>query len=189
MNLIDTWKPGLSPHFTKVMKLTFFFLTAVFLQVSASSSGQTVTYSGKDVRLQTVFNAIEQQTGYGFFYNDSDLKKAFSVTVELVNTPLQEALQIILRGQPITYSISGKTIAITKPQPVVVNMPEPMAPPSAGAPLIDVSGHIVDEKGQPVVATVTVKGTSVGTRVVTVLYTTPAAVFWIPEAEARWSPV
>src|SRR5688500_8934366 len=100
-----------------VMKLTFLLLTAAFLQVSAIGTAQNITFSGKKVKLQAVFDAVEQQTSYAFFYNDADLKKSYPVDVSLKSVPLQEALQKILSEQPFSFRISGKTIVIS-PKPV-----------------------------------------------------------------------
>jgi TonB-linked SusC/RagA family outer membrane protein len=160
MNLLISGKLKrriLTLQILKVMKLTFFFLTAAFLQVSARGKAQTVTYSAKDVKLETVFAVVKKQTGYAFFYNDADLKKASSVTVELKDTPLEEALKIILKGQPFNYSITGKTIVISRQ---TVDLQSTATTSSITVPpTIDVHGRVVNEKGEPVAgASVQVKG-------------------------------
>ena len=149
----------LTPQILKVMRLTFFLLTAAFLQVGARGNAQNVTYSAKDTKLETIFTAIKKQTGYAFFYNDADLKKAYPVTAELKNTPLQEALEIILKGQPFNYSITGKTIVISQQIPALQSG-DLSSKESAVPNPIDIHGRVLDEKGEPVEGvTVTVKGT------------------------------
>lgn len=147
----------------KVMKLTFILLTVAFLQVGAKGIAQNnVTYSGKKVKLETVFKAIEKQTGFAFFYKIQDLEKTSLVSVELKNTPLDEALTVILKNQPIVFSIDGKTVFISaKPSATSELQPEvTMYQP----PPIDVRGRIVNESGEPVAgASIMVKGTNQGT--------------------------
>jgi hypothetical protein len=52
-----------------VMKLTILFLTVALLHVQANGLSQTITFSGKDVAIKSVFTAVEKQTGYFFVYN------------------------------------------------------------------------------------------------------------------------
>jgi TonB-dependent starch-binding outer membrane protein SusC len=115
-------------QFWLAMKLTTILLTAFFLQVSATGLSQAITFKGKDVKLEKVFESIERQTGYMFFYNDEVLKKAPAITIDLKNVSLQEALELLFKEQPLKFSIKGKTIVISeKPKPT--NVPEAAPPP------------------------------------------------------------
>ena len=51
-----------------VVKLTIILLTVAALHVSAKGTSQTVTFSGRDVSLEKVFNVIKQQTDYVVFF-------------------------------------------------------------------------------------------------------------------------
>src|ERR1700712_4238904 len=97
-----------------IMKLTLILLTATFLQVSAATYAQKVTLKGKKVTLKEVFGKIQAQTSYDFLYNAEDLKLAKTVTVDLQNTSLKEALDVCFANQPLTYAIENTTILITK---------------------------------------------------------------------------
>src|SRR5258708_6895676 len=144
-----------------VMKLTIFLLLTAILQVSARTSAQTVTYSGKAVPLTTVFSAIKKQTGYLFFYRNEDLAGAGTVTLQLRNAPLREALEQVLAGQPLSFAIQGNTIFITlKPPP-----PPPVAQPIGGmARPSGIHGRVMDSLGTPLSgASVMIKGTKRGT--------------------------
>ena len=69
--------PQLSRLLTKtllVMKLTILFLVLGLLTANANGISQTVTFSGKKVKLTKVFDAIESQTGYTIFGNKDLLK-------------------------------------------------------------------------------------------------------------------
>src|SRR5699024_773485 len=95
------------------MKLTVLLLTVTFLQVSGKSFSQEVTYSGKNVSMETVLSVIKKETGYAFFYRNKDLSLAGPVTVRLKNMPLKSALGSIFEGQPLDFYFKGKTIVIT----------------------------------------------------------------------------
>ncbi|WP_158644148.1 hypothetical protein [Pseudobacter ginsenosidimutans] len=49
-----------------VMKLTTVLLLAAMVNVSAKSFSQNISFSGKDVPLKEVFNAVKKQSGYVF---------------------------------------------------------------------------------------------------------------------------
>lgn len=105
--------PLLSTKIMLVMKLTMIFLLGAFLHVSASTSAQVVNYSAKSVKLQQAFDAIKKQTGYVFFYDDADMDAAGTVTVQLKDASVKEALSALLDKQRFTYQIEGNTIVIT----------------------------------------------------------------------------
>ena len=63
------------------MKLTSVFLLVAALQVSASSYGQTLTLSLKNVPLEKAIQEIERQSGFRFLYTEQQLKKTVPVTI------------------------------------------------------------------------------------------------------------
>ncbi len=152
--------------FTKillVMKLTVFFLTVAFLNVTAKGFSQNVTFSGKNVALETIFSAVKQQTGYLFLYQETDLSKAKPITVQATNEPLLQFLENVFRNQPLKYLIGSKTISIypavqpTANSAAVVISSDPLPP-------FPVSGTILTREGEPVPgANVFIKGTRTGT--------------------------
>jgi len=154
-------KPWLTPPISKIMRLTFFLLTVVFLQVSASGVAQRITFSGKDIPLTTVFASIEKQTGFLFFYNNKDLSNTRPVTLHLRDVTLEQALQECLKDQPLTYVLKETTIFITAKPPAA---PPVQALTVAVEPPPVIHGRVIDEKGLPITgATVLVKGTTTGT--------------------------
>jgi TonB-linked SusC/RagA family outer membrane protein len=150
----------LAPQMLKVMKLTFILLTAAFLQVAAKSHSQTVTFSGKDVPLLKVFTAIKNQTGYTFFYDANLLQEAKSVTLNVKNEPLERVLEQMFEEQPFSWSIVNKTITIIK-RPIQHTNSNPEV--NLLPPPIEVKGIVVNESGEPVLATILVKGRKNGT--------------------------
>ncbi len=148
------------------MKFTLLLLTIALLNVNAKSFSQQISFKGKDVSLENVFSVIKQQTGYSFFYNDQDIANSKTVTVNFKNTQLVTALNELLKNQPFTYNIQGRTIVITHKSSVVTSAEEkkktnPIVTPP---PPIEVNGIITDDNGNVVPgASITLKGTNIGT--------------------------
>ena len=145
----------------KVMKLTAFLLLAAFCQVSARTTAQTVTYTGRSAPLVEVLTAIEKQTGYTFFYRKEDLAGVKPVTVELRDVPLADALKAVLSDQPIEWGIEGNTVVLSRKAGGVVAAPPARAD---SVPRARIYGRVTDSTGAPLVgASVRIKGTKVGT--------------------------
>lgn len=153
--------PGCMPKMLLIMKLTALLLTAIVLQVSASTFAQKVTLKEKNVPLSQVFNQISSQTGYDFLYTTSLLRSAKPVTIEVNNAEMKVVLKEIFADQPFDFSIEDKSVVITsRSKPAVQpREPKPMAP-------IQISGTVVDSlSGKPLqFASVIIKGTRQGIR-------------------------
>ncbi|MFT3826613.1 MAG: TonB-dependent receptor [Chitinophagaceae bacterium] len=142
----------------RIMKLSALLIFAFCMHVSAKSISQTVTYSGEDIPLVKVFKAIKKQTGFVFFYRTEDLAGSVPVSVNLSNVPLTVALQVVLKSQPVDFDIQGNTVVIVKKKPEAAPFKkDDLLPPG------DVKGRIIDDRGEPVIVTVTVKGTTIAT--------------------------
>lgn len=141
-----------------VMRMTIFLLIATLTTLSAKVTSQPISFSGKNVPMQEVFKAIEKQTGFVIFCNYDLLKSANRVTINVKNIPLMDFLRELFEDQPLSFMVENSTIAITRKLPVIKKFvtPLPIDPP------ITVKGRVVNEKGEPVIATVLVKGTKQG---------------------------
>lgn len=93
------------------MKLTVIFTVIIYLQASAGSFAQKINLSEKKCSLNQILSKIELQSGYDFFYKGNSIND-IKVTAEIRNADIREALDIILQGQPFTYSIIDKTVII-----------------------------------------------------------------------------
>lgn len=124
----------------RVMKLTAFLLTAIALHVCAKGISQTVTLSCKNLPIQQVLGAIKQQTGFVFFYKSKDLTDVKTVSAEIRDLPVKEALEQVLGDKPLTFDIQGNTIVISRKKPEFTAIIQTAD---------DISGRIVDEKGNP----------------------------------------
>lgn len=144
----------------RVMRLTTIILLGACLTAGATGFSQKVSLSVKKAPLDKVFRELKKQTGYEFLYNNEMLRNTETVTVELRNVSLQEALAACFSYQPLTYTIIERTIVV-KPKTTAEFQSADnslVAPPP-----IDIRGRIVNEKGEPVAASIVVKGTNKGT--------------------------
>lgn len=143
-----------------VMKLTIVLLTTVLTCAFATGHSQSVTFSGKNVPLNKVFAAIENQTGYVVFSNRNTLENAKPVSISATNMPLTEFLQLVLKEQPFEFSIEGKNIVLS---------PKKLQPPPLllfESPGRDISGVVIDERTAAPIrgVTVVVNGTNKATQ-------------------------
>ncbi|MEO6289722.1 MAG: SusC/RagA family TonB-linked outer membrane protein [Ginsengibacter sp.] len=127
------------------MKLVAILLLAGFIKVSAKGYSQLITVSGKNISLETVFEKIERQTQYVFFYDEDGLQRALPVTVDVKNASLAQVLHQCFKDQPLNFQIVGKTIVVNNIEPT---QPEKLI---AAAPvvLIEIKGKVKDENGNP----------------------------------------
>ncbi|MEO6452534.1 MAG: SusC/RagA family TonB-linked outer membrane protein, partial [Ginsengibacter sp.] len=141
----------------RVMKLTAFILLTICLQVSAESFSQKVSLSVKDAPLEKVIKNIKKQTGYSFFFNAGWLQKAKNVTIEVKDMAIGEALDIVFKDQPLSYTVINNTIVLKLKEVVpakALQIPDALPPP------IDIHGRVVNEKGEAMEGvTVSVKHT------------------------------
>lgn len=117
MKFYSIWPPlvhlkGLSPKLILTMKLTILLLLVAVMQVSAKVVAQTITYTNKNASLESVFNEITKQTGYQVLYNSYLVRNTEKISLHLNQTPLKQALDIVVKNQPISYSIVGNIIVI-----------------------------------------------------------------------------
>ena len=110
-----------------------------------------VTIRMEKVRMEQVMNEIERQTKYLFGSAENvDVKRI--VTVQVVNRPLQEALDAMLRGTNVSYTVQGSNIVLKNGR----------SEAEAKKPAV-ISGVVRDAAGNPVGgAAVVVNGTTIG---------------------------
>lgn len=147
---------GSEAQFLRIMKLTTIIILAACLHTSAKGvAQQTITFSGKEVSLESVFSAIKKQTNYRFFFNTDMLTNASKVTLDVKNAQIEQVMNMALKDQPLTFTIKGRTIFVMKK--VEEEKKGVMVAPT-GDP-ITVSGRVTDENGDPLAgANVKVKG-------------------------------
>ncbi len=142
-----------------IMKLTSMLLIISFLQVSGEGFSQKITLNVKNAPLKLVFREIKKQSGYSFVYGKEQLAVASKINLNIASASLEEILELIFKGQPLTYTIIDKYIAIKrkaeKPDPPLLKEPVP----------IEIRGRVMNEKGEAIPgATVAIKGTNIATQ-------------------------
>jgi len=146
-----------TPQLIKVMKLTVFLIFLACLQVSAKVFSQ-ITLSKKNVPLTEVISTIQQQSGYSFFYKHK-LVENINISADLHNVTLQQALDKILDGQPLTYEVIDKTVVIKEKETSFLDKLKNSI--KAELAQVTISGKVIDETGQPMQGvTVREKGTN-----------------------------
>lgn len=156
---VDKERMSLLTKTILVMKFSAVLILVASLHVAARSTAQKVTYSGKDVELQTILSVIREQTGFVFFYDKNDLKGIEPISVSLKDAPVEEALRSVLLGLPLDFELQGNTVFITRKP---VDHATTGAAPEA-APPDTIRGYVRDSSGAPLQgASVTIKGAKDG---------------------------
>lgn len=141
------------------LHLIVIFIISLLTQVNARGYSQGISFSGKNVSLESVFAAIEKQTGNVFFYDDSI--GSLKVSVNVKNADIRQVLNSCFKGLPLDYHIDNKNIFITPKVPLKTIFPAD----SRQVQPVTVTGSITDSATRkPLVgASVKLKGTANGT--------------------------
>lgn len=146
------------------MRITIALMLLSFFQLNATTSsyGQAIKVSieVKDVSLLKIFQEIEDQTEYRFFYNnkDFDLKQKMALNVE--EQELTEVLQSLFSSTDISYEVLGKQIVLKKKNAQTNGLTHTISDQQTQK---SVEGTITDERGNLLVGvTVIVEGTQKG---------------------------
>ena len=141
-----------------IMKLTTIFTLVICLNASANGYSQNVSLNEINSPLDKVFREIKKQSDYTFVYTKALLKKANTVTVNINNASVEQALEACFQNQPLTYTIFNKMIVIKEKE---VEAPAKTETVFTPPPPITVSGKVTNDKGEALSgATVTEKGTN-----------------------------
>ncbi|SCC39827.1 TonB-linked outer membrane protein, SusC/RagA family [Chitinophaga costaii] len=95
-------------------KMTLILVSVFILQLSATTLAQQLTISKKNAPLPEIFKEIRQQSGFDFIYTSSLIQEAKPVTIHVSKASLEEVLTICFANQPLSYSLSNKTITVKR---------------------------------------------------------------------------
>lgn len=143
-----------------VMNFTAIFILVLSLAATAAGHGQNISLNLKNAPLEKLFTEVQKQSTYSFVYFKNDLRKAKTIDVKVENGTIAEILEAAFKAQPLTYTIVEHSIIIKKKP--AEHLSTPQASPSLSNPPITIRGRIVNEKGEPVIASIVVKGTNRG---------------------------
>ncbi len=137
-------------------------LLFVILSSSAVAHAVQVTLNLKSVPLETAFNEIKKQTGYGFWYEKKDLAELPKISIEVKNADLIAVMEACLKGQPLTYQVFDKTVVVKRRAATL-----PATIPVKKSLQEKVKGKVVDAQTKEPLAGVLVKVKSTAMSVVT----------------------
>lgn len=105
------------------------------LLICMTAVAQNISMKFKNESLPAVFKRLEKTTDYRFVFVYNDVN-AYTVNGEVSKSTINQVMTFLLSDKPLTYSINGKIINITK-----------KGRKSAGTHTRRVSGYVTDEVG------------------------------------------
>ncbi|MGV8134107.1 MAG: TonB-dependent receptor [Mangrovibacterium sp.] len=139
------------------MKLTICLLLMGFLAISAESYSQVqrLNLKMKDANIVDVLSAIEQQSGFYFFYKNDEINNIKNIDAHFQDETIEKILSVILKDTGLKYKMLDKYIVLSP-------YPESSSIKQAGEKKIQ--GKVTDSAGNALPGvTVAIKGTSRGT--------------------------
>jgi TonB-linked SusC/RagA family outer membrane protein len=140
------------------MKLVILLTLVISLLARSTGYSQSITLSVRQVSLEKIFKEIRKQTNYRFIYTKEEVLAGNPVSMDVKNAGIEEVLSLCFRNQPLSYTIVEHQIVVKKKPPTVAAdvINEKVLP-------IDVKGRILNERGEPVEANISVMGTAIVT--------------------------
>lgn len=119
----------------------------------ALSMHAQITLNRHNTTIGAVIKLIQKQSKYRFFYDD-EIAKSRVDHIKLQNASINDAMAQLFKGKNIDYNVADKVVYLKrKPAPEPKRTVTPQQQPKR-----KITGHIVDENGEPLIgATVKVK--------------------------------
>lgn len=150
----------------KIMKLSFLCLLIGCLSISAATHSQEakVSLKIKNKSISHVFDEIQRQTSYSFWFESEDVNVKKKVSVDVEKETVASVLESVLHNQNVDFSLKGNHIVIVSKDAKSKDLASASTTKEIVAiPKRKISGTIVDELGVPVIgASVLIKGTANG---------------------------
>jgi TonB-linked SusC/RagA family outer membrane protein len=140
--------------------MTTIIMLIFCLHVSARSSSQTISLSGRNLSMKEIFTAIENQTGYLVWGKLDFLEHSRPVTLSVSKMPLTNFLALVMADQPFTYKMADNTIILSEKQRGTAWIGEKAAVKDDGPPTVSIAGFLSNaETHEPLNgASITFKG-------------------------------
>lgn len=152
----------LTNYFLLRMKISTVLFILTFLQVHANGYSQSmkVSLNFENASIAEVFEKIESLSDYTFIYSPYDTKGFTPLSASFVEKPVKNVLATLFEGKKLTYTFEDNYIIVRKDASI-----RPSALTAKEDKVMRViTGRVTDDTGAPLPgASVTVKGTSVGT--------------------------
>ena len=139
-------------------KLTTLLILISFMQISAEVSAQAgkLDLKVKNVSIFEVFEEIEDNSEYRFFYDNDQVDLRKRVSINTIQEEISTILKELFKGTDLTYQVKDRLILVQSKNAdskiIISNQQK------------SVSGKVIDSSGEPLPGvTVVVKGTTKGT--------------------------
>lgn len=137
-----------------IMKITVFLMVFIGLSASAHTYAQNISLSENNIPFEKAIDRIRLQSGYTFWYESKLLKHIHAVNINIKNGTIRQALNLLLKDQPLEYAIVDNTIVLN----------EKIKPADQLQLSFNITGKVTDDKGLPLPGvSVTIKGIQRGT--------------------------
>lgn len=151
---------------TALVFVHFIFFTQLLL--ASPGRGQSpgeklIDLDYRNTVLKKIFRSIEEKAGVDIMYKLTDKIVNEKASISVRQASLAKVLDLLLKGRNLQWSLRGNVVRIEEASPNGAAPSQDAAPQVQNAsPPVTVRGRIVNEKGEPIAASVTIKGTSRG---------------------------
>lgn len=136
--------------------LLSFLLFLLFANVQADDT-QRINVRMNNISLRDFFSYIEKNYSYTFMYDNTDINDKQLISVNERNQPIEKVLASVLKDKGIRFEVQAFQIILSKANTIVSTENRQQARKN-------ITGRILDEKGEPVIgANIVEKGTTNGT--------------------------
>jgi len=145
-----------------IMRISVFLMLAAVFNVTASVYSQSVRVDLdlKDASLEKVFQSIQDQTEFDFFYKNEYLPKSKVINKTYSNAKIDKVLDEVLEGTGLVYRVLNTDIVVTKGRESDSGSEGLFASQQTKT----ITGTVTDENGGPLPGvTVVIKGSTQGT--------------------------
>ncbi len=143
----------------RIMKLTILIFFVALLQLPASTYSQNTRLKvvGNNLTLEEIFDMIEHQSDFSFFYNMGQLDRSKRLNMNENDALVEKILNDVLTGTELTYTINNKLIVIHKPNEEITEVIQQTIQGKK------ITGKVTDSSGGSLPGvSVVLKGTSLG---------------------------
>jgi TonB-linked SusC/RagA family outer membrane protein len=125
-----------------IMRLATLLLITTIMQVSASSSAQTITLREKNAPFDSVLEKVRRQSGLNILFTDASLKNANAVTINVRDMDIKLVLEELFDKQPFDYSMRENSLVISKKEKSFLDNLKGIFTD------IRINGQVLDENGK-----------------------------------------
>lgn len=157
---LQKWRYEFSPlkKLLLMAKLTTLLILISFMQISAEVYAQAgkLDLKVKNVSILQVFEEIEDNSVYRFFYDNDQVDLTKKVSLDIKQDELANVLEKLFKGTDLTYQVKDRLVLVQSKNSDAKN--------SVFSQQNSVSGTVTNKSGEPLPGvTVMVKGTTQGT--------------------------